>query len=57
MAEAGFPPGVVNLVTGSGGEVGDAIVDSPDVPVISFTGSSATGKRHRRARRPAAQAR
>ena len=31
MAEAGFPPGVVNLVTGSGGEVGDAIVDSPDV--------------------------
>ena len=44
MAEAGFPPGVVNLVTGSGGEVGDAIVDSPDVAVISFTGSSATGK-------------
>jgi aldehyde dehydrogenase (NAD+) len=44
MAEAGFPPGVVNLVTGSGGEVGDAIVGSPDVGVISFTGSSATGK-------------
>ena len=44
MAEAGFPAGVVNLVTGSGGEVGDAIVASPDVPVISFTGSSATGK-------------
>ena len=44
MAEAGFPPGVVNLVTGSGAEVGDAIVDSPDVEVISFTGSSATGK-------------
>jgi aldehyde dehydrogenase (NAD+) len=44
MAEAGFPPGVVNLVTGSGGEVGDAIVESPDVGVISFTGSSATGK-------------
>jgi aldehyde dehydrogenase (NAD+) len=44
MAEAGFPAGVVNLVTGSGGEVGDAIVESPDVPVISFTGSSATGK-------------
>ncbi len=44
MAEAGFPPGVVNLVTGSGGEVGDAIVESPDVSVISFTGSSATGK-------------
>src|SRR5829696_6816290 len=45
MAEAGFPPGTVNLVTGSGGDVGDAIVDSPDVSVISFTGSSATGKR------------
>ena len=45
MAEAGFPPGVVNLVTGSGGEVGDAVVESPDVAVISFTGNSATGKR------------
>ena len=57
MAEAGFPPGVVNLVTGAGGEVGDAIVDSPDVAVISFTGSSTTGKRHRRSGRPASQAR
>jgi len=45
MAEAGFPPGVVNLVTGSGADVGDAIVDSPDIEVISFTGSSVTGKR------------
>ncbi len=44
MAEAGVPPGVVNLVTGSGGEVGDAIVENPDISVISFTGSSATGK-------------
>jgi aldehyde dehydrogenase (NAD+) len=44
MAEAGFPPGTVNLVTGRGEEVGNAIVDNPDVPVISFTGSSATGK-------------
>jgi alpha-ketoglutaric semialdehyde dehydrogenase len=44
MAEAGFPPGVVNLVTGTGGEVGDAIVTNPDVSVISFTGSSATGR-------------
>ena len=31
MAEAGFPAGVVNLVTGGGAEVGNAIVDSPDV--------------------------
>ena len=44
MAEAGFPPGVVNLVTGTGGEVGDAIVTNADVSVISFTGSSATGR-------------
>jgi aldehyde dehydrogenase (NAD+) len=44
LAEAGVPAGVVNLVTGTGGEVGNAIVDSPDVAVISFTGSSATGK-------------
>jgi alpha-ketoglutaric semialdehyde dehydrogenase len=44
MAEAGIPPGVVNLVTGAGGEVGDAIVESPDVSVISFTGHTSTGK-------------
>ena len=44
MAEAGIPPGVVNLVTGTGGEVGDAIVGNPDVGVVSFTGSSATGR-------------
>ena len=44
MAAAGFPPGVVNLVTGSGADVGDPIVESPDVPVISFTGHSSTGK-------------
>ncbi len=44
MEEAGFPAGTVNLVTGSGGEAGDAIVDNPDVAVISFTGSSATGR-------------
>jgi len=44
MAEAGFPPGVVNLVTGSGADVGMPLVDSPDVDVISFTGSSDTGR-------------
>jgi alpha-ketoglutaric semialdehyde dehydrogenase len=44
MAEAGFPPGTVNLVTGAGAEVGDAIVESPDVSVISFTGHTSTGK-------------
>ena len=45
MAEAGFPAGTVNLVTGAGGEVGDAIVESPDVAVISFTGNTETGRR------------
>jgi aldehyde dehydrogenase (NAD+) len=44
MAEAGFPPGVVNLVTGTGGEVGNAIVGNVDIEVISFTGSSVTGR-------------
>jgi len=44
MAEAGFPPGTINLVTGAGGEVGDAIVENPDVSVVSFTGSSDTGR-------------
>ncbi len=45
MEQAGFPAGTVNLVTGAGGEVGDAIVDNRDIAVISFTGSSATGRR------------
>jgi aldehyde dehydrogenase (NAD+) len=45
MVEAGFPAGTVNLVTGPGAEVGDAIVASPDVPVISFTGNTETGRR------------
>ncbi len=44
MGEAGFPAGVINLVTGTGAEVGDAIVENPDVRVISFTGSSHTGR-------------
>jgi aldehyde dehydrogenase (NAD+) len=44
MSEAGFPAGTINLVTGTGAEVGDALVESPDIRVISFTGSSETGK-------------
>jgi len=39
-----FPPGVINVVTGRGGEVGDALVTHPDVPVIAFTGSTAVGQ-------------
>ena len=38
-----FPPGVVNVVVGSAPEVGAALTDSPDVNMISFTGSSAVG--------------
>lgn len=41
--EAGFPPGVVNLVHGRGETAGKALVDHPLVPLISFTGSTATG--------------
>ncbi len=40
----GFPPGVVNIVTGLGHEAGQAIVDHPGVDKISFTGSTVVGK-------------
>ncbi len=43
--EAGFPPGVINLVHGRGETAGQALVEHPLVPVISFTGSTATGAR------------
>jgi acyl-CoA reductase-like NAD-dependent aldehyde dehydrogenase len=42
--EAGFPPGVVNVVTGPGAEVGDALTLSPDVDMVSLTGGTETGK-------------
>ena len=42
--EAGYPSGVFNLVTGAGGEVGDAIATSPDIDMVSFTGSTAAGR-------------
>lgn len=40
-----FPPGVVNVLTGTGDRVGDVLVEHPDVPVIAFTGSTAIGQR------------
>ena len=43
--EAGIPEGVFNVVNGSGAMVGDALARHPDVRLLSFTGSSATGKR------------
>jgi aminomuconate-semialdehyde/2-hydroxymuconate-6-semialdehyde dehydrogenase len=42
--EAGLPPGVLNIVHGTGPDAGGAIVTHPDVPTISFTGSTAVGK-------------
>jgi len=41
--EVGLPPGVANVVFGSGSEVGTAMIEHPDVKVISFTGSTETG--------------
>ncbi|GAB2804752.1 aldehyde dehydrogenase [Streptomyces daliensis] len=43
--KAGFPPGVVNVVTGYGDEVGAALVEHPRVAKVSFTGSTGTGSR------------
>ncbi len=43
LAEAGIPDGVVNIVHGGGGSVGDRLVRHPDVPVITLTGSRETG--------------
>jgi (Z)-2-((N-methylformamido)methylene)-5-hydroxybutyrolactone dehydrogenase len=43
FAEAGFPPGVVNVVTGWGPETGVALASHPGVDKIAFTGSTATG--------------
>ncbi|WP_405932000.1 aldehyde dehydrogenase family protein [Streptomyces sp. NBC_00827] len=45
LEAAGVPPGVVNVVSGTGPEVGEAAVDSPDVDMVSFTGSTAVGQR------------
>jgi alpha-ketoglutaric semialdehyde dehydrogenase len=43
LTEAGVPNGVVNIVHGGGGAVGDRLVRHPDVPVITLTGSRETG--------------
>lgn len=44
IASAGLPNGVVNLVTGSGADIGDALISHPDVNKISFTGSNKVGQ-------------
>ncbi|MGW5381487.1 aldehyde dehydrogenase family protein [Nocardia sp. NPDC003963] len=43
LEQAGVPPGVVNLVPGTGPTVGTALTDTPEVDLISFTGGAATG--------------
>jgi succinate-semialdehyde dehydrogenase/glutarate-semialdehyde dehydrogenase len=45
FAEAGLPDGVLNVLTGRGREVGDALVGHPDVRRVAFTGATETGKR------------
>jgi aldehyde dehydrogenase (NAD+) len=45
LTDCGAPAGVFNLVMGSGAEVGNRLVEHPDVPAISFTGSVETGRR------------
>lgn len=44
FADAGLPPGVVNVVTGIGEKAGAAVVEHPDVDKIAFTGSAEVGK-------------
>src|SRR5207248_7535914 len=45
MHDVGFPPGVVNVVTGSTPETGEALVESRDINMVSFTGSTGVGVR------------
>ena len=42
--EVGFPPGVLNIITGSGATVGQAIVEHPGIDKVAFTGDTSTGK-------------
>jgi aldehyde dehydrogenase (NAD+) len=42
--DVGFPPGVLNIITGSGATVGDAIVRHPGIDKIAFTGDTSTGR-------------
>ncbi len=42
--EVGLPPGVLNVITGSGATVGQALVDHPGIDKIAFTGDTSTGK-------------
>src|SRR4051794_24086362 len=45
FVDAGLPPGVLSVLTGAGGELGDVLVSDPRVNKVSFTGSTGVGKR------------
>jgi aldehyde dehydrogenase (NAD+) len=45
LLDAGVPDGVINIVTGGGGKVGEPLMRHPDVKVVSFTGSTEVGSR------------
>ena len=45
LSEAGLPPGVVNVITGTGPDAGEALVTHPNVRKVAFTGSTKTGER------------
>jgi succinate-semialdehyde dehydrogenase/glutarate-semialdehyde dehydrogenase len=45
LTEGGLPPGVVNVITGTGPEAGEALVTHPEVRKVAFTGSTRTGER------------
>jgi 1-pyrroline-5-carboxylate dehydrogenase len=45
VEEAGLPPGVINFLPGSGGEIGDSLVDHPRTRFVNFTGSKEVGLR------------
>jgi aldehyde dehydrogenase (NAD+) len=53
LEEAGLPPGVVNMVTGSGGQVGAPLMRHRDVGIVSFTGSTEVGRKVSEACAPA----
>ena len=51
LDECGLPPGHLNVVTGGGGTIGNALVDHHDIAMITFTGSDGVSASARRARR------
>lgn len=52
LEEAGLPDGVLNMITGSGGEIGGLLAEHEDISMISFTGSSGVGRQIARAATP-----